>query len=513
MDSDPELQAEIDRFEEQYAGNPDSLVFARLADLHRKAGDLERALEVLARGLERHPEYTSGHLVRGRCLRDLGREEEAQEAFEQVLELDQHNLVALRALAELARKRGDREGARRRLKSLLQVDPGNEEAREMMDQLSATDGPDEAPSTPAEGAGDEPDPAGTMQMDRSELEQLHGRSSREDRESDDEAEPVQGAGTEEAGGPDEMDEEGWGDVFSTVDEPEAGSPEPGGPPEAEEDEQPLEAGGLEAEPPLEAEEDAEPLEAAGSPEEDAEAASEGPGDDSLAGLEEIGPLPGEAEEEGDEPPSEEPAEPSFEGGGLEAEPPSEEPTAPSFEAGGLEAEPPPEPEEDEEPFEAAGSPEEGDEIGPDDEARPEAVGSEDPEELRARIEELAPDLAEGEAEGEPDEDLTTETLANLYEAQGFYRHAVEMYEELLEQRPDDRDLQRRLDRAREALETEDAADVPEDVDQEAPPTEQPPHEAGREAEAAPATAREQLRALLKGEAVPDHPAISSGRTV
>jgi tetratricopeptide (TPR) repeat protein len=112
MSQDSSNDSEIQRFEAQYRLNPDSLVFARLADAYRKAGDPKRALEVLEAGIGRHRNYPSAHIVRARACIDLGQSGPAEEAFLRVLELDSGNLVALRGLAALARERGDLAGAR-----------------------------------------------------------------------------------------------------------------------------------------------------------------------------------------------------------------------------------------------------------------------------------------------------------------------------------------------------------------------------------------------------------------
>lgn len=141
MESNPHIDREIRRLEEQYSFRPDSLVFGRLADLHRKAGNPDRALAILEEGLERHPRYLSAHVVRARCLRALDRGERAREAFEQVLRLDGHNQVALRSLAELALERGETEEARRHLEALLQVDPGDEEAHRMLSEMEGEEEP------------------------------------------------------------------------------------------------------------------------------------------------------------------------------------------------------------------------------------------------------------------------------------------------------------------------------------------------------------------------------------
>ncbi len=112
MSQDSSKDSEIQRFEAQYRENPDSLVFARLADAYRKAGNPKRALEVLEAGIGRHRNYPSAHIVQARACIDLGQSGPAEEAFLRVLELDSSNLVALRGLAALARERGDLAGAR-----------------------------------------------------------------------------------------------------------------------------------------------------------------------------------------------------------------------------------------------------------------------------------------------------------------------------------------------------------------------------------------------------------------
>ncbi|MFW6085493.1 MAG: tetratricopeptide repeat protein, partial [Gemmatimonadota bacterium] len=104
MEPDFTGNEDIQRFAEHFRRNPDSLVFARLADAFRKAGDPERALEILRDGIRRHPDYASAHIVRARALEDLERPSEAEASLRRVLELDAQNLVAMRGLAELAER-------------------------------------------------------------------------------------------------------------------------------------------------------------------------------------------------------------------------------------------------------------------------------------------------------------------------------------------------------------------------------------------------------------------------
>ncbi len=140
MNRDPIDNEEIQRFEHQYRLNPDSLVFARLADAYRKAGDPNRALEVLESGISQHRDYASAHIVRAKACVDLGQPGEAEEAFLRVLELDSANLVALRGLAALARERGDLAAVRQWFQRISGLDS------EAPDQ--ATDGQNPGPAAP-----------------------------------------------------------------------------------------------------------------------------------------------------------------------------------------------------------------------------------------------------------------------------------------------------------------------------------------------------------------------------
>lgn len=135
MSPESDRNEEIGRFEAQYRQNPVSLVFARLADAYRKAGDPERGLSVLAEGIERHPDYPSAHIVRARCLVDLDRPADAEESLRRVLELDGQNLVAMRGLAGLAERRGDPSEAMRWCEQIVALDPMNVEAETALARL------------------------------------------------------------------------------------------------------------------------------------------------------------------------------------------------------------------------------------------------------------------------------------------------------------------------------------------------------------------------------------------
>ncbi|NIP83735.1 MAG: tetratricopeptide repeat protein, partial [Gemmatimonadetes bacterium] len=128
---------EIAKLEALYAENPEGRIFTHLAEAYRKDGQLTRAHEVLAKGIERHPDYSSAHVVLGRVLMDQGRFDEATTEFHRVLEFDEHNLVALGSLGEIARVQGRDTAAIEYFERLLELDPSSEETKDMLAELRA----------------------------------------------------------------------------------------------------------------------------------------------------------------------------------------------------------------------------------------------------------------------------------------------------------------------------------------------------------------------------------------
>jgi tetratricopeptide (TPR) repeat protein len=157
---------DIEKLETLYAEHPEGRIFTHLAEAYRKAGDLDRAAEVLGAGIERHPDYSSAHVVMGRVLVDQGRPLAAEASFERVLELDSHNLVALRALGDLARRDGRTDEALARYRRLLDMEPADDQVRAAVEELTGgfPAAKRERPADGAEGG------AGSPVADQEEVE-------------------------------------------------------------------------------------------------------------------------------------------------------------------------------------------------------------------------------------------------------------------------------------------------------------------------------------------------------
>ena len=124
--------SEIEKLEKRWAENPKGRNFAPLADAYRKAGELDRAIELCTAGLERHPDYVSAHIVFGRCLIDQKNDPGASAVFRKVLALDPENVLALKILAEIAERGGRYDEAADWLSRLLSADPMNGDAAEAL---------------------------------------------------------------------------------------------------------------------------------------------------------------------------------------------------------------------------------------------------------------------------------------------------------------------------------------------------------------------------------------------
>jgi tetratricopeptide (TPR) repeat protein len=147
------INPELEALFRKYESAPDSYVFAPLADAYRKAGMHDEAVAICRKGVSRHPDYPSGHVVQGKCYFDIGDLDLAEEAFKSVLNLDASNLVALKFLGMIQVGRGDLVGASEFFHNILVLDPANREIRGMLEDLRELD---KSIAQPADVSKDEP---------------------------------------------------------------------------------------------------------------------------------------------------------------------------------------------------------------------------------------------------------------------------------------------------------------------------------------------------------------------
>jgi tetratricopeptide (TPR) repeat protein len=147
--------SEIDKLERRHRENPEGRTFAPLADAYRKAGDVPRALEILKTGLQLHPDYLSASIVLGRCHLDLGDLASAEGAFRRVLDLDKENVIAIKALADITERQARFDESEHWLNYLLSIDGSNDEARNQLQRLAGVRDQHSRLSAPLESVAEE----------------------------------------------------------------------------------------------------------------------------------------------------------------------------------------------------------------------------------------------------------------------------------------------------------------------------------------------------------------------
>jgi tetratricopeptide (TPR) repeat protein len=181
--------SEIDKLERRYAENPQGLTFAPLAEVHRKSGDVSRALELLRIGLELHPNYIPASIVLGRCHQDQGDFAAAEAAFAHVLRLDDENVIALKSLADIMEKQERLGEAEQWLQRLVSIDRSNDEAHEQLRRVQEAKASGPSPAVPAGSetsamvpnaqSGPEAEPAEAVPLDLTEELSLEPAASAE----------------------------------------------------------------------------------------------------------------------------------------------------------------------------------------------------------------------------------------------------------------------------------------------------------------------------------------------
>jgi predicted regulator of Ras-like GTPase activity (Roadblock/LC7/MglB family) len=113
----------VRRWSDELASDPASLAFIPLATELRRRGELDTAMRVVLRGLERHPYLADAHDLLARLSADLGDDQRAREEWETALRLEPRHPSALKGLGFLSCRRGDYAAADRLLRAAVQNDP------------------------------------------------------------------------------------------------------------------------------------------------------------------------------------------------------------------------------------------------------------------------------------------------------------------------------------------------------------------------------------------------------
>jgi tetratricopeptide (TPR) repeat protein len=132
----------IDDLRRRVQKDPASIAFAQLGEELRRAGALKEAVDVCRAGLARHPGYVSARVTLGRALLDLNDLDNADAELRLVLKQSPDNLAAVRARADIFRRRGDLDSALSYYRVALGLARNDPDLERVVDELSRQVGVD-----------------------------------------------------------------------------------------------------------------------------------------------------------------------------------------------------------------------------------------------------------------------------------------------------------------------------------------------------------------------------------
>jgi tetratricopeptide (TPR) repeat protein len=134
--------ADIKNLEERLAQDPDSYLFARLADVYLKVNLIDDALHTARQGVAKSPAYVAGQRALAMACHAKGFTGECRDALEAVTSALPDDAEAQKMLARLLVASGDRDAAKKVFSVLLDFYPEDVESR---DELKALEQPAQLP--------------------------------------------------------------------------------------------------------------------------------------------------------------------------------------------------------------------------------------------------------------------------------------------------------------------------------------------------------------------------------
>ena len=127
-----ELDERINKCQKILDADPESQIFAALADAYRKKGDYRKALEICTNGLEKHPDYGSAYIVLVKIFFDQGSYEEADRHLQKAITVGGRTRAVDILQSEILIKLGEKNKAKSILEKLLRSDPVNETVKNLL---------------------------------------------------------------------------------------------------------------------------------------------------------------------------------------------------------------------------------------------------------------------------------------------------------------------------------------------------------------------------------------------
>lgn len=127
----------IEEYRKVLDKDPNSKVFAPLAEALRENREFSQAEYIAWHGIKRHPQFAGGYVTLGRILSDQSKHTEALPILQKATELDPQNLLALQLLGNTYLQMEMTKEALKTFKMVLFLNPSSEKAKKAVQKLES----------------------------------------------------------------------------------------------------------------------------------------------------------------------------------------------------------------------------------------------------------------------------------------------------------------------------------------------------------------------------------------
>lgn len=128
-----EIEDRIAKCNKIMGENPNSQIFAALADAYRKKGQLDEAFRICQNGLRIHPNYVSAHMVMARINLDKGMYDWAEIEVNKAAVLEGSSFATDLLLSEIYIRKGEFSKATKILDKLQKIDSANAQVQKLLE--------------------------------------------------------------------------------------------------------------------------------------------------------------------------------------------------------------------------------------------------------------------------------------------------------------------------------------------------------------------------------------------
>lgn len=134
----PKIEAStIEKYQSLLEKDPNSQVFAPLAEAYREMGMLQEARKTVTAGVQRHPQFVGGLVTYAKVMRDLGELTKALDVLKKATSLSSENILAHQLMAEVHLAQKNPKDALKSFKMVLFLNPNSKSAQKAVQKLES----------------------------------------------------------------------------------------------------------------------------------------------------------------------------------------------------------------------------------------------------------------------------------------------------------------------------------------------------------------------------------------